>query len=68
MINIIIPFILGAIFGAGSIIVCSVCAVRGNDKLEEELTEEELTEDEIIDECMYLQNKLDSLKSKLNSK
>ena len=63
MINIIIPFILGTIFGAGSIVVCSVCAIRGNDKLEEELTE-----DELIDECMYLQNKLDSLKSKLNSK
>lgn len=63
MINIIIPFILGAIFGAGSIVVYSVCAIKGSDKLEEELTE-----DEIIDECMYLQNKLDSLKSKLNSK
>lgn len=63
MINIIIPFILGAIFGAGSIVVYSVCAIKGSDKLEEELTE-----DEIIDECMYLQSKLDSLKSKLNSK
>lgn len=63
MINIIIPFILGTIFGAGSIIVCSVCAIKGSDKLEEELTE-----DELIDECMYLQSKLDSLKSKLNSK
>lgn len=63
MLNIIIPFILGTLFGAGSIVVYSVCAIKGSDKLEEELTE-----DEIIDECMYLQNKLDSLKSKLNSK
>lgn len=63
MISFTIPFILGAVFGAGSVVIYSACAVKGMDKLEEELTE-----DEIIDECMYLQNKLDSLKIKLNSK